>query len=170
MDTSKWFLMKHDDGTLFGPMGFDNLRQWAVDAFISPLDKVSTDCQTWMKAPMIPDLQMDYLLEISPDAYYGPTTVGAVREFLASGEITLATPVTNCKTGETKPLEEFEIFQTPEGGADASPSRPSIRVHLQDRIRELEEALLEERRLRFMAEDLRAKAEARLAELEHLLS
>ncbi len=169
MDTTKWFLMKHDDGTLFGPMGFDVLRQWAVDALISPLDKVSTDCQTWQKAPMVPDLQMDYLLELSPSSYYGPTTVGAVREFLACGEITAQTMITNCKTGETKSLEEFEIFTPPQNDAEALPG-PSIRDHLQARIRELEEAIMEERRLRFTAEDLRAKAEARAAELEKLLS
>ncbi len=170
MDTNKWFLMKHDDGTLFGPIGFDVLRQWAVDALISPLDKVSTDGQSWIKAPMVPELQMDYLLELSADSYYGPTTVGAVREFLACGEITAETCVTNCKTGEAKTLREFQIF-TPrvQDPAEATPN-PSLRGHLQARLRELEAALLEERRLRYTAEELRARAEARAKELEKLLS
>jgi len=164
-DTQKWYLMKHNDGTIYGPMGFDVLRQWAVDAYIGPHDKVSTDAEKWLKAPMIPELQMDYLLELSADSYYGPTTVGAVREFLTSGEITGETLVTNCKTGETRPLSQFAIFQLP-GDADLAPARPSIRQNLQARIRELEEALIEERRLRQLSESLRARAEARLAELE----
>ena len=167
MDNSlKWYLMKSDDGTVFGPLTFDQLRQWAVDACISPLDKVSTDAQTWVKAPMIPDLQMDYLLEISPISFYGPTTVGAVREFLNCGEITPETVITNCKTGEEKPLCEFPIFSMPE---PPSP-RPSFRENLQARIRELETALVEERRLRNASELLRNKAENRVKELEELLS
>ena len=166
MDTSlKWYLMKSEDGTVFGPLGFDQLRQWAVDACISPLDKVSTDSKTWVKAPMIPELQMDYLLELSPDSSYGPTTVGAVREFISSGEITLETIITNCKTGEEKPLGQFPVFFSPE-----TPSpRPSVRENLQARIRELEEALVEERRLRNAAEAMRNKAENRVAEIEELL-
>jgi len=167
-DSQKWFLMKHDDGMVFGPMGFDHLRQWAVDAYISPFDKVSTDSQTWLKAPMIPELQMDFLLELASDSFYGPTTVGAVREFLASGEINPETMVTNCKTGETKPLSDFVIFRQPEEQQPA-PSRPSVRENLQARIRELEQALEEERRLRQQAEEHRARAEARAAEIEDLL-
>lgn len=167
-DSHKWFLKKHDDGTVFGPIGFDQLRQWAVDAYIAPHDKVSSDTQTWIKAPMIPELQMDYLLELSEGCSYGPTTVGAVREFLNSGEITLETIVINCKTGETKPLGDFEIFRLPQDSEAAG--RPRVREHLQARIRELETALIEERRLRYLSEELRAKAEARAAELEDLLS
>ncbi len=162
-DTQKWYVMKQADGSIFGPIGFDVLRQWAVDAYIGPQDKVSNDSATWIKAPMVPELQMDYLLELSTDSYYGPTTVGAVREFLASGEIHDQTPVTNCKTGDTRPLCEFDIFRLP---AQPDQGGPSVRENLQARIRELEEALVEERRLRQVSENLRARAEARLQELE----
>jgi hypothetical protein len=72
---------------LFGPISFDQLKQWAMEAQISPLDKVSTDQTNWMKAPMVPGLEMDYLVEVSADQFYGPTTLGAVREFLQMGEI-----------------------------------------------------------------------------------
>ena len=67
MDDSHWFLMKYDDGSVFGPIPFEQLRQWALDAQVSPLDKVSTDEQNWIKAPMVPDLEMDYLVEVTPD-------------------------------------------------------------------------------------------------------
>ena len=61
-ENHQWFLMKHDDGSVFGPVSFDQLRQWAEDAQISPLDKVSLDESTWIKAPMVPELGMDYLV------------------------------------------------------------------------------------------------------------
>jgi len=159
--------MKHDDDTLFGPIGFELLRQWAVEAYISPLDKVSTDQVTWVKAPMIPELQMDYLIQIGPERYYGPTTVGAIREFLERGEVTPDAMITFCKTGETRPLHEYEIFlPPPTSGEESLGGQVSIRENLQGRIRELEEALMQERQLRTHAEEQRARLEARLEALE----
>ena len=173
-DSLKWYLMKQNDGTVFGPMSFDTLRQWAVDALIAPLDKISSDGQhTWVKAPMIPELEMDFLLCVGPDSYYGPTTAGAVREFLANGEITLDSIVINCKSAEDGTLRDFGVL--PELVAEDEvdqpmPVRSSIRENLQRRIRQLEEALVEERRLRQVSEGLRTKAEARVQELEELIS
>ncbi|MEI6562216.1 MAG: hypothetical protein WCO68_09055 [Verrucomicrobiota bacterium] len=168
-DSPKWFLMKQADGEVFGPMPLSQLRQWALDACISPLDKVSSDEVTWIKAPMLPELEMDYLLEVEPGLFYGPTTIGAIREFLTSGEISLENPLINCHTGDQKPLREYpQLFQAPQETA-----APLIRINagenLQARIRQLEEALLQERLLRKNAEELRAKADGRVAELEEIL-
>src|SRR4051794_24103564 len=98
-ETQNWYLLKNDDGSVFGPITFSQLKQWAVEAQVSPLDKVSIDEQNWVRAPMVPELEMDYLVEVSPDQYYGPTTFGAVREFLQMGEINGDTLVTNCRDG-----------------------------------------------------------------------
>src|SRR5438874_8145509 len=110
-DVQKWFLMKHDDGSVFGPISLDQLRQWAIEAQISPLDKVSTDERTWIKAPMVPELEMDYLIEVSPDQHYGPTTLGSVREFLQMGEINGETIITNCKDGSEQAIKEIATLQ-----------------------------------------------------------
>lgn len=162
-ENQNWFLMKYDDGSVFGPIPFDQLRQWALDAQVSPLDKVSTDEQTWIKAPMVPGLEMDYLVEVSPDQYYGPTTLSAVREFLEAGEINQDTAVTNCRDGTNATVRDIPELQPAkdESGA-ASPVRTSIRFNLQQRIRELEETLMEERRAREAAEALVGKLEAKL--------
>jgi hypothetical protein len=170
-NSSHWFLMKNDDGTVFGPISFEQLRQWAVDAQVSPLDKVSTDEKTWSKAPMIPELQMDYLVEVSPDQFYGPTTIGAVREFLQVGEINAETPVTNCRNGSVSLVKEIPELQiTPEEEEALQPVRTSIRINLQQRIRDLEETLMEERRSREQAEHLVEKLEAKLAEITRAAS
>ena len=62
---------------------------------------------------MIPELEMDYLVEVSPDQYYGPTTLGAVREFLVMGEINRDTTITNCKDGSTQTVREIPFLQAP---------------------------------------------------------
>ena len=172
-DAQKWFLLKHDDGALFGPLPFDQLRQWASDAQVSPLDKVSHDEKTWVKAPMVPELNMDYLVEVSPDQFYGPTTFGAVREFLTMGEIGDETPITNCRDGSMSLVKDIPELLPPEEeatGAAAEPVRTSIRINLQQRIRDLEEALMEERRAREQAEHLVDRLETKLAEITRAAS
>ena len=165
-ETQNWYLLKHEDGTIFGPIPFEQLKQWATEAQVSPLDKVSTDQQTWSRAPMVPELEMDYLIEVSPDQFYGPTTLGAIREFLQMGEITGETAITNCKDGSAVALKEIPELQSATEEEDHSrPVRTSIRFNLQQRIRELEEALLEERRAREDAEHQLAKLEVKLDEI-----
>lgn len=171
MDDTKWYLRKSHDGSQFGPITFDQLCQWAADAQISPLDRVSTDSKTWMKAPMVPELEMDYLVEVAEDQYYGPTTVGALREFLKAGEISADTVITNCK--DATMLKVRDVLSPSDLDVSASPaenqSRVSsgggIRVNLQQRIRELEERLEHERRAREIAEHHVGKLEAQLESL-----
>jgi hypothetical protein len=62
----------------FGPLNFDQLTRWASTAQIAPHDALSNDQQTWMKAPMLPQLGMDWLVEVTSEHYYGPTTLGAI--------------------------------------------------------------------------------------------
>jgi hypothetical protein len=171
MEESHWYLRKAHDSSQFGPIPFSQLQQWAADAQVSPLDRVSTDEKTWMKAPMVPELEMDYLIQLSEDQFYGPTTVGAIQEFLDAGEITYETAITNCK--DATQLHVKDLIPPPrELNAELANSdlslagtRGSIRINLQQRVRELEEALLEERRARETAEMLVEKLEAQIANL-----
>ena len=166
MDDSVWYLRKASDGSLFGPLSFKQLQQWAADAQVSPLDRVSNDQTNWIKAPMLPELQMDYIVEVGVDHYYGPTTLGTIAEFIAAGEITPETTVTNCK--DTTHMRVRDLLPpsllNPAPVPDVSiPTRPSsIRLNLQQRIRELETALLDERRARENAEVLIERLEAQL--------
>ena len=91
--STSWYLLKAEDGAIFGPVSFDQLNAWATSAQISPLDKLSSDQLSWMKAPMLPDLQMDWLVELTSEQLYGPTTLGAIQEFLNIGEISADTVV-----------------------------------------------------------------------------
>ncbi|MDB6151589.1 MAG: hypothetical protein JWL90_42 [Chthoniobacteraceae bacterium] len=163
-ESQRWYLLKHEDGALFGPIKFEQLKQWALEAQVSPLDKVSNDEKSWIKAPMVPELEMDYLVEVSPDQFYGPTTMGAVREFLQMGEISTRARITNCRDGSETVLNELPGI-APVQTEEITPVRTSIRVNLQQRIRELEEVLLEERRAREIAEHLVEKLEAKLASI-----
>ncbi len=170
MDDTKWYLRKAHDGSTFGPIPFQQLRQWAADAQVSPLDRVSTDERTWLKAPMVPELAMDYLIEVGPDQFYGPTTVGAIQEFLDAGEITAESIITNCKDTTQHRVKDILTpveAESDDVGSDAANAinvRNRVRINLQQRIRELEAALMQERRARETAERLVQKLEERIAE------
>jgi len=158
---SPWFLLKHD-GTTYGPVNFPQMKEWAAQAQISPLDKLSNDKTSWMRAPMLPGLEMDWLVELTADRLYGPTTLGALREFFLMGEIQGTTPVFNATDGTQFTCEGLIGTPEPEPQQEDAteimvPSRSGIRVSLQQRIRELEAALLDERRAYDVLETRHAK-------------
>lgn len=164
-----WFLRKHADGSVFGPLPFEQVRRWADGAQIAPHDKISQDQQTWLKAPMFPELEMDWLVEVTSERYYGPTTLGAVREFLRLGEISEETFVINTCDGSRQRLADlpaltFSPNDELEISADAPPATP-MAINLRERIADLEQSLAEERRALEEAEARYRELEARYNEL-----
>ena len=167
----KWFLRKHEDGNTFGPVQFDQITRWAAAAQIAPHDTLSSDGQTWIKAPMLPQLGMDWLVELTSEHYYGPTTLGALREFIRLGEIDGETVVINTCDGTRQEvrkmpdLRETAELQVDENqieiqlGDPVGPAVARMSVRLQERIRDLEQTLQEERRAL-------AESEQRYRELE----
>ena len=173
----RWFLRKHEDGTVFGPLSFDQLAQWAGTAQVAPHDAVSSDQLTWTKAPMLPELGMDWLVELTSEQYYGPTTLGAIQEFIRLGEIDGETFVINSCDGTRRQIQQIPEFEEALSHAAAAPAEfesaepvnepvPSgISMDLQDRIRDLEQTLREERRAAEEAEERYRDLEQRYNEL-----
>lgn len=156
----QWFLRKHADGEIFGPVPFGQIREWAMSAQIHPQDVISNDGKTWNKAPMISELQMDWLVEIPGQPLYGPTTAGTLLEFFKLGEISAATNILNCCTGEKTRLGDVSFFTPP------TASENSVRESLQDRLLQLETALLEKQTELSFAQDTIARLERRIMDLE----
>jgi hypothetical protein len=174
----RWFLRKHEDGGIFGPLSFKQLAHWASTAQIAPHDAISSDQMTWMKAPMLPELGMDWLVELTTESYYGPTTLGAIQEFIRLAEIDGETFIINSCDGTRLQIQEMpELLQTtlPEaepGTAETTdphaisePVTASISIDLQDRIRDLEQSLREERRALEEAEERYRDLERKYQEL-----
>jgi len=159
-----WYLRKYDGGGVFGPLPFDQLSRWASKARIAPRDLVSSDQQNWMRAPMISELGMDWLVEVTSERYYGPTTLGAIDEFVRLGEVTPENFVINTCDGSRRRIQEIASFfptATEDGEmlVEASPSAVRMSIKFEERIRDLERSLGEERRAL-------QEAEARYRELE----
>src|SRR5438128_11863032 len=114
-----WFLRKHEDGTVFGPLSFEQLAKWASTAQVAPHDAVSCDQLTWIKAPMLPGLGMDWLVELTSEQYYGPTTLGAIQEFIGRGEIDSETFVINACDGTRRQIREIPALMEAAAAAPA---------------------------------------------------
>ncbi len=161
--TQRWFLRKHEDGTIFGQLSFELLARWASNAQLAPHDTVSTDQQTWIKAPMLSELGMDWLVEITSEHYYGPTTLGAIQEFIRLGEINEETFVVNSCDGTRRQISEMsDLIQS---AREHEPPATGISINVRDRIRDLEQSLREERRALEEAEQRYAELERKYQEL-----
>jgi hypothetical protein len=158
-----WFLRKHAEGEVFGPVPFDQIRAWVDSALVNPQDSVSGDGVHWTKAPMVAELRMDWLVDLDGQPLYGPTSPGALLEFHRMGEIDAMTPLINCCTGETHLFQDTPFFPNPREAA------VSTRVSLQQRIMELEERLLEKSNALAFANQSIARLERRVFELEAAL-
>ena len=165
----RWFLRKHEDGTIFGPLSFEQLVRWAAQAQIAPHDSISVDQENWMKAPMLPELRMDWIVEVTSERLYGPTTLGAIREFIELGEIGEDTFVINsCDATRYQIRDLADLLaaealdeQVPgEAASDPAPVASGMSIAVNDRIRELEEALREERRALAESEERYRQLEA----------
>lgn len=107
-----WHLLKASDKEIFGPTDLETLRGWAAEAKISPLDKISSDGRmSWVRAPMIPELQMDMLVQMPDNYLYGPTNVATIQEFLATGEIDENVTIINCLDNTEARLTDLSWFQ-----------------------------------------------------------
>ena len=172
-----WFLRKHEDGNIFGPLPFAQLARWASSAQVAPHDVVSTDQLTWTKAPMLPELEMDWLVEVTTERFYGPTTLGAIQEFMRLGEINGDTFVINTSDGSRRRVNEMPLVISQTEGdfaaEELSPVGPvasGMAIDVQDRIRDLEQSLREERRALQEAEERYRALELKYQELQRAQS
>lgn len=177
--SQQWFLRKHEDGSIFGPLSFEQIVAWASAARIAPHDALSTNQEMWMKAPMLPHLGMDWLVEVTSESLYGPTTLGAIQEFLRLGEIDSETFIINSCDGTRRQIKEMpalarkqatqenlEAKISTESAAASQPGATHISIELRDRIRELEQSLREERRALAEAEQRASELELKCRQLE----
>ena len=108
---------------------------------------------------MVPQLSMDWLVELTSENYYGPTTLGTLREFIRLGEIDGETIVINSCDGTRRQVREMpDLWETAPSEADENqfqiqlgdpvgPTVAKMSNPLQERIRDLEQTLEEERRV-----------------------
>ena len=127
---------------------------------------------------MLPQLGMDWLVEVTSERYYGPTTLGAIQEFIRLGEIDPETFIINACDGTRRQIFEYpSLLEMPAESApveapeqaeqqySTEPPASGISIDLQDRIRDLEQSLREERRALEESEERYRELERKYREL-----
>ena len=56
---------------------------------------------------MVPELGMDWLIELTTEQLYGPTTIGAIQEFLNLGEVNADTILINARDGSSSQIKDI---------------------------------------------------------------
>ena len=110
-----WFLRKHEDGSIFGPLPFAQLARWASSAQVAPHDVVSTDQVTWIKAPMLAELEMDWLVEVTTER------LNTISKLFDSAEL-------QPKVGSVLPLKEVRTAHEMLAGAPHKRGKIVLRV------------------------------------------
>ncbi len=86
-NTSKWYL-KTAEGSIYGPIEFSTLPDWAAQGRVAPGDHVSKDKQSWVPAETFPELGMQWTVEVGDGSSYGPLNVLALADLVDDGTIT----------------------------------------------------------------------------------
>jgi len=158
MSQSTWYLIKAATNEEYGPLSHETLIGLAAEAKISSMDKLSNDGrQTWLRAPMVRELQMDWLIQM-PDLYlYGPTNVSTIQEFLATGDIDESVTLIHCVNGTESRLRDLAFFKvspqqvrsvssTNNGTQWPDLNKGSGEAMLQQRVKVLEKQIMEYQR------------------------
>ena len=119
---------------------------------------------------MLSELGMDWLVEVTSERYYGPTTLGAINEFVRLGEVTPQNFVINTCDGSRRRIQEITsllLNEIDEGYAavEQTPAAVRMSIKFEERIRDLERSLGEERRALQETEDRYRELEQRYQEL-----
>ena len=103
-DNRDWFV-KSVDGKVYGPAKISKLVEWAKDGRIEPTGFVSTDRVDWLEACSIDELEMKWLVEVSPGDVFGPFHRELVISLFKNGTVPA--------TARAYRLHEFPIDQDP---------------------------------------------------------
>ena len=72
MAEDKIWYVRTENGNVYGPATASSLVAWAKDGRIDPASYVSANRTDWVPAQLIPDLEMDWLVETVPGEVFGP--------------------------------------------------------------------------------------------------
>ena len=100
-----WYLKK-GDGEIYGPVDLSQLKLWATDGRVAPDDALSKDKQSWIPAPEVADLGMDWTVTVRENEVYGPLHLLAFRDLLLDGQVSRRSQIAHKQTGQTLMLCE----------------------------------------------------------------
>ena len=105
MAGEKIWYVRLEDGKAYGPADTASLISWAEDGRIGPEASVSQDRKSWQPILSMPELEMNWLVEVAPGDVFGPFNRAVVSNLFKKGSFAETTRVYR--------LHELPIDQDP---------------------------------------------------------
>lgn len=81
-----WYV-KGSDGKVFGPADDSKILEWVKDGRVDPFAGVSNNLKNWKLASLEPAFEMDWIVEIEPGRFYGPTHRAVLEDLFKSNSV-----------------------------------------------------------------------------------
>ena len=81
-----WYV-RNTAGKVFGPIDLETLKTWVKEGRVEPLAGISGDLQNWVLAPLMPELEMNWIVENNPGQFYGPTHRAVLDDLKKTGSL-----------------------------------------------------------------------------------
>lgn len=107
-NTRRMWRVRSDKGDLFGPADIETLQAWARDGRLAPTSTVSEDNQNWVPVTSITEIEMDWLAEMGPGAFFGPIHKNAISTLIRDGSIRNTAPLFQRVLPGTQPVSDRE--------------------------------------------------------------
>jgi hypothetical protein len=138
---TQYRLRKKNETEIFGPMDFKELQSLVDSAYVAPEDEVSEDGEIWKLANEWEALEMVWKVHMADGQFYGPTSIGTIKEFFRAEELNKDQSLTHAQSGETTTVaellgEEF-LSEIEAAQSQASPAFPAELDEPLDVAREL---------------------------------
>jgi len=121
--TDAWSLRK-PDGSIYGPVPFEQILDWARDGRVEPSDSVQAGDSVWRPAPAVPELELDWTIQSVDGETIGPLHIEAMREVWRANQIAPRARVTRVSSGQTFDAADLilrAVLEREERIASASP-------------------------------------------------
>lgn len=95
------FYLRTPGGSLYGPVAYNALTQWAEAGRVAAGDEVSHDRKLWMPATNLPGLKMEWMGRRTDGKDFGPFNLMAVPHLVQHGILDATCTLTHRTTGRT---------------------------------------------------------------------
>lgn len=107
---ASWYL-RLQDKSVYGPVPVDNLRGWAEECRIAPGNEVSMDKIKWIPAESLPELEMNWLVQLANGTNLGPINIRAVVELVKQSQVLPGTMLIHKTTGESIKVGPGDVLE-----------------------------------------------------------
>jgi len=96
-DTAKCWYVRTQENAVYGPATFDELIAWAAEARIVPGCVISRDRKQWEPADNLPELRMEWWVELTAGGQIGPLHLYAICDLVREGSVANGAALANPK-------------------------------------------------------------------------